>query len=513
MNDLKRAVLATLLVLVCSPAGASETFSLRDALVIGLQHNYDLHAVRLEIERAEGGVLGEEGRFDVVAELVAGVSEAETPLASGLFAGETLETEQISGELALSKLFATGLQSRLALQGNRTEGLAGEQGLFSDQLNPSYYAALVLDLSQPLLRDRGGDVNTADLKVAEARRRQAAFGYLERAEQLSAEIELAYLEVVQADAEYRYYTLARDLAAELLAGNERKFEAGLIPVTEVNEARSAMAGREESMLLARQRLVLARNALVDLIAHGEARLPGGDWQVTFPVLAERPVPDFEAALEIGLERRPDLQQARLETEARKIALVYAGNQRWPRLDLEASLGVNGLAGDDRGSGSPYAGGWGDALDGALAEDGTQWYAGVRFSMPLQNRGARGRYLAAEAEDRQALYALRRAEVAVETAIRSARQACELGEQRLQVAQRYAALADATLEQENRRLREGLSDTFRVLTFQNALVDARIRETAARVDYHKAIATLYRAMGINLERYDIVAALPQQGVLP
>ena len=53
--------------------------------------------------------------------------------------------------------------------------------------------------------------------------------------------ELAYLEVVQADAEYRYYTLARDLAAELLAGNERKFEAGLIPVTEVNEARSAMA--------------------------------------------------------------------------------------------------------------------------------------------------------------------------------------------------------------------------------------------------------------------------------
>ena len=146
---------------------------------------------------------------------------------------------------------------------------------------------------------------------------------------------------------------------------------------------------------------------------------------------------------------------------------------------------------------------------ALAEDGTQWYAGVRFSMPLQNRGARGRYLAAEAEDRQALYALRRAEVAVETAIRSARQACELGEQRLQVAQRYAALADATLEQENRRLREGLSDTFRVLTFQNALVDARIRETAARVDYHKAIATLYRAMGINLERYDIVAALPQQ----
>ena len=72
-----------------------------------------------------------------------------------VFAGETLETEQISGELALSKLFATGLQSRLALQGNRTEGLAGEQGLFSDQLNPSYYAALVLDLSQPLLRDRG----------------------------------------------------------------------------------------------------------------------------------------------------------------------------------------------------------------------------------------------------------------------------------------------------------------------------------------------------------------------
>jgi len=513
MNGIRSTILAGLLVLGLATAAFAQTLPLRTALAIGLKHNYDLRVVELDHARAEAGVMGAQGRFDVVAEFSGGMSKAKTPLASALFAGESLETEQLSGELAFSKLFATGLQTRLALQGDRTEGLAGEQGLFSDQLDPSYSAVLVLDVTQPLLKDMGPSANTADLKVAETRRRQAAFGYLGRAEQLAAEIEIAYLDAAQAGEELRYQTLARDLAAELLVGNERKFEAGLIPLTEVNEARSAMAGREESMLLAQQREELARDALRDLLAHGDAELPAGVWQVTLPELEERPALELSEALAIGLERRPDLQQARLEAEARRIALVYAGNQRLPRLDLEASLGVNGLSGKDNGAGSPYAGNWGDALDGALAEDGSRWYAGVRFRMPLQNRSARALYRAAEAEDRQALYQLQRAEVTAESAIRSALTACELGAKRLEVAQRYAALAGTTLEQENRRLQEGLSDTFRVLSFQNALVDARLRETAARIDYHKALAALHRAMGTNLERYDILAALPRQGALP
>jgi len=504
------AYVGLLSLALASPAHAAP-LPLREALHLGLQHNFDLKAAQLDVSAAEAAVMAREGRFDVILELSGGQSKAEIPTASAFYPGDTLETETVGGELVLAKQFETGLQSRLSLQGARTEGAGSD--LLADRLDPSYQASMVLDLSQPLLKDFGWGANLADLKIAETRRQQAALAYLGRAEQLVAEIESAYLELLQAEQESGFYTLARDLARELLQGNERKFEAGLIPVTEVNEASSAVAGREESMLLAEQRVVLARNGLADLLLHGAAAAAEGDWEVAFPELPGESAPPLELALATGLRQRPELRRARLETEVRQIELVYAANQRWPRLDLEGSYALNGLAGDDGGSGSPYAGGWNDALDGALAEDGSQWYAGLRLSVPLQNRVARGAYNAAEAADRQALYRLQRAEIAAEQAIRSSWSTLGLGAQRLEVARRYAALAAITLEQENRRLAEGLSDTFRVLTFQNALVTARLREVAAEVDYHKALNSLYRQMGSSLERYAIVAALPQEGVEP
>mgnify|MGYP001373338876 CR=1 FL=1 len=509
MKRLKRLFMTALLIGFATSA-AAEPLALSAALVMGLKHNYDLKVVQLDVTQAEAGMMAQEGRFDVVAELAGGQSEAEVPVASALYSVETFETEAVSGELSLAKQFDIGTQTRLSLKGERVEG--GVDAL-SDQLDPAYNASLVLDLTQPLLKDFGWDANLADLKVAETRKQQAALAYLARAELLVVEIERAYLELLQAGEEYRYYTLARDLARELLQGNERKFEAGLIPVSEVNEARSAMAGREESMLLSEQRVVLARNTLADLLLHGEVVGSQDAWQASFPEKTKKSVSSLEFALAKGLKRRPDLLQARLETEVRQIELAYADNQLWPRLDIEASIGLNGLAGEDAGVGSRYAGDWNDALDGAMQEDGKQWYAGLRLSFPLQNRAARAGYAGAAAADRQALYRLQRAEVSAEHAIRSAWSNLELGERRLEVASRYAALAETTLEQEDRRLSEGLSDTFRVLSFQNALVAARIREVGARIDYHKALSSLYQAMGTNLERYEIVAALPREGVQP
>ncbi|PLY04275.1 MAG: hypothetical protein C0624_05900, partial [Desulfuromonas sp.] len=83
----------------------------------------------------------------------------------------------------------------------------------------------------------------------------------------------------------------------------------------------------------------------------------------------------------------------------------------------------------------------------------------------------------------------------------------------EVATRAAELAAITLEQESRRLTEGLSDTFRVLSYQDALVAARIREVAARIDYQQALNALYQVMGNSLERYEIAAALPREGARP
>ncbi len=479
----------------------AEPLSLRQALVFGIAENYDLRIARLDVERAEAGVLGEKGSFDLIAELGVNTSHSEVP-ADSVLLDDVVGTKQAQAEAALSKQFATGLQTRLSLTGTRSDADS-----LADRLDPAYRTALVLDLTQPLLKDMGLDINTANLKIARTRQQQVAYGYLDNALQLASEIENSYLDLAQAEEGYRYTILARDLAKELLDGNQRKFDAGLIPITEVNEARTAVAGRKEALLLSKQQIVQLRNQLLDLIDHGHSDLPEG-WQVGLPEITAQTEVDLNKALELGLKNRPDLQQPRLELDTRKVALVYADNQKLPRLDLEASLGVNGLSGD-ADSDAYHNGGWQDSF----ADDGHTWYAGLRFSLPLQNRVAKAQYRDAEAQNKQSLLRLRRAEVAVEAAIRTAHATTELGLERVAVARQSAELAQTTLSQENRRLDEGLSDTFRILIFQNALIAAKVSEVAAIADFCRAQASLYRAMGTNLERYNIVAALPHQGAMP
>jgi len=80
-------------------------------------------------------------------------------------------------------------------------------------------------------------------------------------------------------------------------------------------------------------------------------------------------------------------------------------------------------------------------------------------------------------------------------------------ERVGVAERFEGLAQTTLTQEMERLKEGLSDTFRILDFQDDVIGAHIRKTSALVDFNQGLTNLYRAMGINLKRYSIVAYKP------
>jgi outer membrane protein TolC len=130
---------------------------------------------------------------------------------------------------------------------------------------------------------------------------------------------------------------------------------------------------------------------------------------------------------------------------------------------------------------------------------------------LGNRAAEARYRRAGHEKRQALYGLKGLENTVETEVRNALTTVERGFERVQVAERFQQLADITLGQEMERLQEGLTDTFRILDFQAAVIEARLRKTNALVDFHQGLASLYRAMGANLERRGIVHTLENKEI--
>jgi outer membrane protein TolC len=525
--ELKLRALHSLLVLailaVTAVAGAESSgeqlkkgtvLPLRHALARGIQKNLDLQFVKLNIPINSENVTINDAEFDpLISASIASLRE-KTPTSSAS-ALEDVDILRATGtDMGLQKKFHFGLESRLAFETSRSEDNSPV-----DVLRPHYRDVLVLDLTQPLLRDFGTRINTANLKISQNVVRQAGYGYLTSAQRIGEEIELAYYNLARGLKILQYRIESRELAQELLEGNKKKFDAGVVPVTEVQEAETAVASRDEQVIFERQQVETISNSLKDLL---EIRPGDPLYDKTFltePVGGiKQTFPDLEKALAIALEKRPDIQQQRLELDNRDIRIEYYANQKLPRVDLETTLGVNGLSGGVRSAsfaGTPgarsYEGNYPDALSSMASGDGYEWYVGLRLSYPLGNRAAQARHRRASQEKRQAIYRLKRLEGAAETQVKNALVSVERSMERVKVTERFEKLAETTLAQEMERLKKGLSDTFRMLNFQDDLVESRIRKVTAIVDFNKGLGNLYRAMGNNLERFNILAQITTEEI--
>ncbi len=477
--------------------------SLQEAVKRGLKQNFELQAVSLDPALARRDLTVEEARFDALfnASVSAGGNRQADAL---LFQDDS--GKEYAGEAGVSQRFYSGLDASLALKTARSSGNTGQTAR-----TPEYTTALVLDLTQPLLRDSGPGVNTVDIRKAAIRQRQAALGYLDQAQRLAESIETGYYELSQAIDVYHYRIESRELARELVEGNREKLEVGIIPISELHEAQSAVAGRDEQVLLARQQVEAAGNHLKGLLGIiQEYPLSRNFYRSEALPDADLPVPELEAALGRALARRPDLERRRLEVESNQIRLEFDRNQLLPRLDLQATLSVNGISGnggDLAGDSSPRD--YFDSIDHMAGADGYGWFAGLKFSYPIDNRSAGARHEQARLRRRQAVLSVKALETTVETEVINSLILAKRSLERVDVARHFDELAERTMYQEMERLAEGLSNTFRVLDFQERLIDARVRKVTALADFHKGMAGLARATGDNLARFDIVPRLPDE----
>lgn len=471
--------------------------SLRQAVVQGLQTNLGLQASAQQIPIAEAGIAVAQGRFDPLLFADSGAGNSRTPPTQEY---ESAFERRYHAAVGLQKTFRSGLSGDITLGNERIED---DSPLAT--LSPYNRSYLVLDLTQPLLRDFGTAANTTEIALGQNELARSTNLYMDRASRLGAEIEVAYLRLALAREKLLLRIKARSLASDLLSGNKQEFAAGTVPISEVQEAQTAVASRNERVIAARQDVETANNTLLDLM-----EVPAQDplrtaTLTTGPVLfvAEK-IPAPADAFQQALDQRPDLAATRLEVESKDIRLRYADNQMLPRLDLEATLGLNGLSGDKTGvAPTEYDGGYLDATEGMAQRDGYQWYAGVRFSYPLGNRTAQARHDQAAVQKKQTILKLKRLEDTIDTEVRNALVAVNRSNERIEVSDHLLQLAQTTLQQEMIRLKEGLSDTFRVLKFQNDLIDAELGQLDARIDYQLGLVSLYRSMGTNLAHNGIL----------
>ncbi len=489
------ALLITLLAVLAAVAqsavpteSAGEKITLNDAIQRALAKNFSIKVQGYDAAIASARVTEALGKFDPVLNGNYTYSVSSTPATIdpnlGLLSpASTINTNEYG--LNVGGLLPWGMTYQLGATSTNT------RGTFNAYSN-NYSTFAGITGTQPLLRNFGFGSTLASIRIAQVTHGISEWQFRQSVIDTITRVIFAYNDLNFAYANRRSAVRSRELAAQLLDENEKRFKIGNVSQYDVTSARSRVASREEAILFAEQAVRETENGLKQLIT--DTRVPHLlDEHVTIEELPPAPIVVVDAAADfhLALEKRPDYQQARLALRRDDINARLQRNQLLPRLDLVGSYGYSGNDTEFRVSRQQVQNG-----------DYRSYSMGAVVSVPLTFTTERGRYRAARLQRQLSETTLQQVEQNIVVLVGNAAGQIETAQKRIQATRQARELAQATLDAEVKRLRAGQSGTFFVAQQQEILSFAEVREAAAQSDYHKALADYDRQLGVTLEKLNV-----------
>ncbi len=389
-----------------------------------------------------------------------------------------------------------GVRQRIPT-GTEIEATASLDYDSSSRTPEQYISRLGIGLTQSLLQGLGPSVNLASVRQTEMAFTASIYELRGFTEALLADTETAYWNYVLAEEKIAIFESSLAIARQQREETELRIEVGLLPRNEAAAARAEVALNEQALIDARSVKEAERLRLLRLISPDPAGRLDARVRTTSPSRIEpRSVTDLADRIRLAEQSRPDLNEARLRMAQNRLETVRTRNGLLPRLDLFVMLGKTG---------------YGDSFSDAFRETDSDTYdleAGVRFSHSLGNRGARALDLAARASTRQAAEAVANLQEIVRFDVRLAANEVERTRRQITATAATRALQEQVLTSEQERFNVGASTSLLVAQAQRDLLQIRIAEVEAVINYRIALIDLYLAEGSLLERRGVrIAATP------
>jgi outer membrane protein TolC len=436
-------ILTALLLLCPAPLVAQEgqPLTLDEVLRSSATHAPQIVEALTRVRQAEGRALSAEGAFDTVFDV-----DAQSRVA-GYYDGTYAEGR------ATRPLTGNGGQVYGGYRVSRGNFPIYEDKAYTDRLGELKIGGLFALLRDRAIDERRGRTAIAarDIDVARLDREMVAIGVQARAI-------AAYQNWSAAGLRLKAYRSLLDLAETRRGGIARQVQLGARPSILLTETDQNIVRRRALVVRSEQEFATAANALSFFYRDesGGRVTPGAERLPT--ALAE-----FRPARAPGAIDRPDLSSIDARLAQSELRLALAENDLRPRLDLRGELSYD----------------LGRSGVGGVSRDGEEAIVGVRFSVPLERRQAKGRIAEARAEidglrTRQRLI---RDQIAVE--VQGIVIAVEGAERTAVLAAEEADLADRMAAAERRRFELGASDFFLLNLREEAATDARVRLLDAR----------------------------------
>ncbi|MEY4684702.1 MAG: hypothetical protein RLZ25_1161 [Pseudomonadota bacterium] len=324
----------------------------------------------------------------------------------------------------------------------------------------------------PLWRNRDIDRRRANLAQADLNQLIAGHEYDQQLLELERQATYRYWDWVLAGRRVGVARQLLDVAKARNQGLRERIQLGDLPAIDATENQRAVVEREERLVAAERALEQAAIQLSLFLRtpEGETLLPSTeDLPQGFPKAKDHHHRPLEELTEDALLKRPEIK--RIETQIRhaQVESQLVQNQRLPSVDLTIS----------------------GAQDFGISQSNlvnrSEFYAGVIIDMPVQQRVAEGKGIAADANISRLMADRQLAEDRIRNEIRDSVSAIKAAFKRIGLAHQQRSLAHQLEEGEKTKYGLGESNLMLVNLRELASGDASMTYADALNSYHRALA--------------------------
>ena len=385
-------------------------------------------------------------------------------------------------------------------------------------LNPFTQGYLDLYVTQNLLQGFQVSVNNRNIRVA---RNNMKVTDLQVKRQVITTVSAAmnlYWDLVSFNDDLRIKEQALATAQKLLEDNKKQVAAGALSAIEVTRAAAEVSAAKENLLIAQTNVAQQETVLKNALSRNGVASPWLD-DVHIVPLDHIQVPekeDLKPTLDLvaqAVEKRPELEQTRINIESTRINLGGTRNALLPTLQAFAELTNNGLTGavnalsnGQSGVPDPFVlGGYGNLLGQLFRRNYPNYSIGFSLNIPFRNRAAQADYVTDQLALRQAELQLQRSVSQVRVDVKNSVIGLQQARSRYETAAATRALAEQTLDAEQKRFQFGESSIALVVQAQRDLalnqsaeVQAMANYTHAKIAFDEAVGQTLEVNGISLE---------------
>lgn len=472
---------------------AAVAMSLQQAIHLAAKNNLDVAVARLRPAISQARLTQAEAVFDAVYFGEYDYNKLDTPSPPAALAG-------FGATRSNESRFRTGIRKALTSGGSvevATEFTRRFDTPTIRSVEAFDSANLTVSLTQPLLRNFGGDVALAEVYINRNARATDVEALRQTLLDAVAATEQAYWQLVFARQQLLIQQRLldstvkdRDVIQKRYAAN---FDASRVQLSEAN---SFVAQRRADLIRARQNIRIASDRLKQLI--NDPNLSVADETLIVPM--DQPADskisfNLLDAVTTALQRRPEMQQALLAINDATIRQRVADNQRLPELNLNAVIRYSGTGNTTHAS-------YEQINDGQFID----YLIGFQFEQPIGNRGPQAQYRRFQLERQTAVTAYQRQAQIVVLEVKESLRTL-IGSYEVINAQRDARRAAAdNVRAINAQINIGVELTpefvDRKLRRDEALAQAELAEMQALTSYNTAVSNFHRATGALLERNGI-----------